>query len=79
VPDYRIHKLDAQGHVTGPALVLICNQDADVIRKVESLVDGHDVEIMEGARVVTRLRSGVAYPNQGRVPTPSNGPNIVAK
>jgi hypothetical protein len=73
MPDYRIYKLNAQGHVIGPALVLICEQDADVIRKVESLVDGHDVEILEGARVVTRLQSGAAYPpNQGRMPMPSN-------
>jgi hypothetical protein len=62
--DYRIYKLDAKGRVTGPALVLFCEQDEEVIRKVESLVDGHDVEILQGARVVTRLQSGVAYPAQ---------------
>jgi hypothetical protein len=43
MPVYRICKLNAQAHVTGHALVLICEKDADVIRKVESLVDGHDV------------------------------------
>ena len=58
--DYRIYKLDAKGHVTGPALVLFCEQDEDVIRKVESLVDGHNVEILQGIRVVTRLQSGAA-------------------
>jgi hypothetical protein len=62
--DYRIYKLNAKGHVTGPALILFCEQDEDVIRKVESLVDGHDVEILQGLRVVTRLQSGVAYPAQ---------------
>jgi hypothetical protein len=60
--DYRIYKLDAKGHVTGPALVLFCEQDEDVIRKVEYLIDGYDVEILQGARVVTRLQSVVAYP-----------------
>jgi hypothetical protein len=62
--DYRIYKLNAKGHVTGPALILFCEQDEDVIRKVESLVDGHDVEILQGLRVVTRLQSDVAYPAQ---------------
>jgi hypothetical protein len=62
--DYRIYKLDAKGHVTGPALVLFCEQDEDVIRKVEYLIDGHDVEILQGFRVVTRLQSGVAYPTR---------------
>jgi hypothetical protein len=58
--DYRIYKLNAKGHVTGPALILFCEQDEDVIRKVEYLVDGHDVEILQGFRVVTRLQSSVA-------------------
>jgi hypothetical protein len=47
MPDYRLYKLNAQGHVTGPALVLICERDADIIQKVEYLVDGDDVEIVE--------------------------------
>jgi hypothetical protein len=76
MPDYRIYKLNAQGHATGPALVLICERDADVIQKVESLVDGHDVEIVEGARLVARLQSGCAYPpNLGRTPMPNNSSN----
>jgi hypothetical protein len=70
---YRIYKLNAQGHATGHALMLICENDADVIRKVESLVDGHDVEILEGARLVGRLKSLASYPtNQGQLPMPSS-------
>jgi hypothetical protein len=76
MPEYRIYKLNGQGHATGPALVLICGRDADVIQKVESLVDGQDVEIMDGARIVARLKSGSAYP-RGRVPDSS--PSIGAK
>jgi hypothetical protein len=57
IPVYRIYKLNAQGNVTGHALVLICKKDADVIRKVECLVDGHDVKILEGGRLVGRLKS----------------------
>jgi hypothetical protein len=73
MPVYRIYKLNAQGHVTGHALVLVCEKDTDVIRKVESLVDGHDVEILEGARLVGRLKSVTSYPiNQGRLPMPSS-------
>jgi hypothetical protein len=80
MPDYRIYKLNAQGHAFGPALVLICERDAVVIQKVESLVDGHDVEIMDGARLVARLQSRSAYPpNRGRMPMPNNSPNTAAK
>jgi hypothetical protein len=64
---YRIYKLNAQGHVTGHALVLICEKDADVIRKVESLVDGHDVEILDGGRLVDRLKSVASSPTKARV------------
>jgi hypothetical protein len=72
MPDYRIFKLNAQGHVTGPALILTCEQDTDVIRKVESLVDGHEIEIWQGARIITRLRPGAAYtPQNGASPAPS--------
>jgi hypothetical protein len=73
MPVYRIYKLNAQGHVTGHALVLICEKDADIIRKVESLVDGHDVEILEGGRLVGRLKSVAGYPtNKGRPAMPSS-------
>jgi hypothetical protein len=67
MPVYQIYKLNTQGRMTGHALVLICEKDADVIRKVESLVDGHDVEILEGGRLVGRLKSVASYPtNQAR-------------
>jgi hypothetical protein len=56
MPVYRIYKLLTQGHVTRPALVLIRENDRDVIRSVESPGAGHDVEIVEGARLVARLR-----------------------
>jgi hypothetical protein len=56
MPAYRIYNLLAQGHVAGPAAILIRESDADVIRSVESPVARHDVEILEGARLVARLR-----------------------
>jgi hypothetical protein len=55
VPAYRIYELHARRRVVRPALILIRENDADVIRTVKPPVDGHDVEIMEGARVVARL------------------------
>jgi hypothetical protein len=80
MPEYRIYKLNGQGHATGPALVLICGRDADVIQKVESLVDGQDVEIMDGARIVARLKSG-PLARGGGCPTAvrASGPNSRAQ
>jgi hypothetical protein len=50
--------------LSAPPFVLIRENDADVIRTVKPPVDGHGVEIMEGARVVARLsnRQMVAAP-----------------
>jgi hypothetical protein len=64
LPAYRIYELRKRRRVIRPALVLIRENDADVIRTVKPPVDGHDVEIMEGARVVARLsnRQIVAEP-----------------
>jgi hypothetical protein len=55
VPAYRIYELHGRGRIIRPALVLIRENDEDVIRTVKPPVDGHGVEIMEGARVVARL------------------------
>jgi hypothetical protein len=66
VPAYRIYELHAKGRVMRPAVVLIRENDTDVVRMVKPPVDGHDIEIVEGARVVARLnRSGVAQHHQG--------------
>jgi hypothetical protein len=54
---YRIYEVHARRRLI--RLVLIRENDADVIRTVKSPVEAHDVEIMEGTRVVARLhRSG---------------------
>ena len=55
-PAYRIYELFARGHITGPAVILIRENDVDVIQSVESSVARRDIEILEGARVVARLR-----------------------
>jgi zinc-finger binding domain of transposase IS66 len=54
----RVTLIGARRRVMRPARVLICENDTDVIRLVEPPADGHDVEIMEGARVVARLHRG---------------------
>jgi hypothetical protein len=45
VPAYRIYELHARGRVMRPARVLIRENDTEVIRTVESPVDGRDVEM----------------------------------
>ena len=68
MPEYRIYKRNARGHLTGHALVLICEDDDDVILKVEFLVDGHDVVILDAARFVTRPQSAASSPKEKAEP-----------
>ena len=59
---YQIYKLDAKGQITGPALVLFCEQDEDVIRKVGSLVDGYDVEVRRSYRNSAAIQRRLSRP-----------------
>jgi hypothetical protein len=47
----------ANGHFIGFE-PLICCDDEEVIAKAKRLVDGHDVELWNGARLVVRLHHG---------------------
>jgi hypothetical protein len=56
MPDYRIY-LFKDGRLTAPAKVIACQSDKAAIEHAKKLVDGHDIEVWQGARPVTRLKS----------------------
>jgi hypothetical protein len=47
--EYRVYVLDTDGSITGK-LDLLCADDVSAARKVESLLDGHALELWEGTR-----------------------------
>jgi hypothetical protein len=55
--DYRIYTVDANGRVIAPSEVLTCETDEEIIQKATSMVDGHDLEIWDGPRVVAKIPS----------------------
>jgi hypothetical protein len=55
MPDYRAYLVGRDGHFSGFE-ELVCGDDADAIEKAEQLVDGHDVELWSGARLVVVLQ-----------------------
>jgi hypothetical protein len=57
VLEYRVYTVGANGHFIGFE-PLICCDDEEVIAKAKRLVDGHDVELWNGARLVVRLHHG---------------------
>jgi hypothetical protein len=56
MPDYRVYTMTKDTHVEGPAAVVTCDSDQEAIRQAKQMVDGHDVELWDGGRFVTRIR-----------------------
>ena len=54
MPDYRAYKVGADGHFVGFE-PLICESDDEAIVQARSLLDGKDIELWTGARLVVRL------------------------
>jgi hypothetical protein len=56
VPSYRIYKL-SNNRIAGVPDVVEYDTDDEVARYAKSILDGLDIEVWEGPRVVIRLRS----------------------
>jgi hypothetical protein len=52
--DYRAYILDEDGHIIGFE-PLVCAGDDEAIAGAKRLIDGHDVELWSGVRLVIRL------------------------
>jgi hypothetical protein len=55
VAEYRAYTVDDDGHFVGYE-PLICDNDDDAIAKASSLMDGHDIEVWSGPKLVVRLK-----------------------
>jgi hypothetical protein len=54
VSEYRACVIGKDGHITS-FRAFVCGSDADATVWAKHLVDGHDVELWNGDRLVTRL------------------------
>jgi hypothetical protein len=54
--EYRAYVVGADGHFIRPHMFLAENDDA-AVEHARQFVDGHDVEIWSGARLVFRLQA----------------------
>lgn len=55
MPDYRIYFVDPGGHVVGPPTVIKCEDDDRAKVVARQYIDGLDIELWEGARVVAKF------------------------
>ncbi len=54
--EYRAYVIGHDGHIAS-FRAFVCGSDADATVWAKQLVDGHDVELWSGDRLVTRLNS----------------------
>ena len=52
--EYRAFAVGGDGHFIGFEL-LVCADDSEAIESAKRLVDGHDIELWSGDRLVIRL------------------------
>ena len=56
MPQYRAYLIKDK-HIAAPPTLIEADADHAAIEQVKKLVDGHDVELWEGARFVVGLRA----------------------
>jgi hypothetical protein len=54
--DYRAYSVGLDGHFVGYE-PLVCADDSEATDKARRLVDGHDIELWSGTRLVARLEA----------------------
>jgi hypothetical protein len=52
--EYRAYTVGNDGHFIGFE-PLICRDDGEAVAKARGMVDGHDIELWNGSRLVARL------------------------
>jgi hypothetical protein len=53
--EYKFYPINGRGHIDGPALVYDEADDRAAITQARSIIDGKDIEIWEGPRLVAYL------------------------
>jgi len=66
MPDYGIYEIDKSGRLVGPPRHITCGDDEDAVRKARPLMDGYDIEVWQGARVVAQIRSSEGWAGRFR-------------
>jgi hypothetical protein len=57
VPTYHIYKLSSDNQIVGTSETVDFDSDRDVIAYAKTKMDGLDLEVWDGPRVVVRLKS----------------------
>jgi hypothetical protein len=55
MPEYRFYKIRKDGHVAGPPDDIFAADDATAIIVAKQRIDGQDIEIWQGPRIVAHV------------------------
>jgi hypothetical protein len=55
MPEYRFYSIKKDGHVVEPPAVHEYPRDDDALKEAKQRLNGHDIEIWQGARLVAYL------------------------
>ena len=57
MPDYKIYTLEADGNLAQPPMVLGFENDQEALNHAKRQLDGHNLQVWRGSRLVTALKS----------------------
>ena len=55
--EYRIYSLTSDFQITGRPAMIECEDDDEAVAVARETVNGHDIEMWEAGRFVTRIKS----------------------
>jgi len=54
--EYRVYSVDSQGHILGPADIVICENDEQAIDSARKLKKHFTVEVWQANRVIAKIK-----------------------
>ena len=57
MPEYRFYTLLRGDKIAGPATQVECSSDEEAISQAKKFINGLDIEVWQGARLIARLQS----------------------
>jgi hypothetical protein len=54
LPYYRVYFIDREGHVSRPPEIIDCANSEEAAEKAKQFIDGQDIEVWDGPRMVVK-------------------------
>lgn len=53
--EYKFYAIKRDGHIEGPPAARDCPNDGEALKEARQLVNGHDIEVWQGSRLIAYL------------------------